>query len=87
MTNYNSYNYNIEQIYSHNRTISVMDCKKIDRKLDIEYYYDIIKVWVDDKNIFIILRDFTVLNSKKFIRKYPIMNDFSIDYPQIIFIK
>ena len=79
-------NYKIYKIYAYNTTILVNDNKNIDRKIDIEYYYDIVKVSFDHTHIYVYLKDKTIINSKYFLRKYPIINDFSIGYPKISFI-
>ena len=79
-------NYCIYKIYAYNTTILVNDNKNIDRKIDIEYYYDIFKVSFDNTHIFVYLKDKTIINSNIFLRKYPIINDVSIGYPEISFI-
>jgi hypothetical protein len=72
--------------YAYEYIIQLKDKNNIDRKISIEYYYNINKIYIDNNYIYIYLIDNSVKNSNEFYefcRKYPILNHISLGYPDV----
>jgi hypothetical protein len=69
--------------YAYEYIIQLKDKNNIDRKISIEYYYNINKTDIDNNYIYIYLIDNSVKNSNEFCRKYPILNHLSLGYPEV----